>query len=129
MLIFRQFVKCSDGLEMTDNENGAMRIWMEVPMIVKFRVQLFQENDDVKSSLLFKAARFSLTHCGRLCVYFGISWWNPAIEAQAGEESPHWTSETCILLYKFITKNSVKKRFHVITKPKTSRSGFRRPCS
>ncbi|WP_020528447.1 DEAD/DEAH box helicase [Flexithrix dorotheae] len=75
------------------------------------QVDKFQNNPDLKLFLIsLKAGGLGLNLTAADYVFILDPWWNPAIEAQAIDRAHRIGQENKVVIYKFITKNSVEEK-------------------
>ncbi len=112
VLIFSQFVKY---LSLLKAEIEALNIkYAYLDGSTKNRkeqVDLFQTNPDIPIFLIsLKAGGVGLNLTAADYVFILDPWWNPAIEAQAVDRAHRIGQENKVLIYKFISQNTVEEK-------------------
>ncbi len=88
------------------------------------QVELFQENGDIKIFLIsLKAGGVGLNLTKAEYVFLLDPWWNPAVEAQAIDRAHRIGQENKVIIYKFITRNTVEEKIMALQERKTVLAG------
>lgn len=75
------------------------------------QVDLFQENEDIKVFLIsLKAGGTGLNLTAADYVFLLDPWWNPAVEAQAIDRAHRIGQKQNVMIYRFITRNTVEEK-------------------
>ncbi len=84
------------------------------------QVELFQKNEEIPVFLIsLKAGGTGLNLTAADYVFLLDPWWNPAVEAQAIDRAHRIGQENKVLIYKFITKNTVEEKILLLQQSKT----------
>ncbi|UCS94868.1 ATP-dependent helicase [Echinicola marina] len=88
------------------------------------QVNAFQENDRVKIFLIsLKAGGVGLNLTKAEYVFLLDPWWNPAVEAQAIDRAHRIGQENKVIIYKFITHNTVEEKIMALQERKMALAG------
>ncbi|MDX5479120.1 MAG: SWF/SNF helicase family protein, partial [Cyclobacteriaceae bacterium] len=88
------------------------------------QVKAFQENDSVKIFLIsLKAGGVGLNLTKAEYVFLLDPWWNPAVEAQAIDRAHRIGQENKVMIYKFITRNTVEEIILALQERKMALAG------
>jgi SNF2 family DNA or RNA helicase len=88
------------------------------------QVEAFQENPDIKLFLIsLKAGGVGLNLTKAEYVFLLDPWWNPAVEAQAIDRAHRIGQENKVIIYKFITRNSVEEKIMALQERKMALAG------
>lgn len=88
------------------------------------QVEKFQEEDDIKVFLIsLKAGGVGLNLTKAEYVFLLDPWWNPAVEAQAIDRAHRIGQEKKVIIYKFITRNSVEEKIMALQNRKLALAG------
>jgi SNF2 family DNA or RNA helicase len=88
------------------------------------QVEKFQEQDDVKVFLIsLKAGGVGLNLTKAEYVFLLDPWWNPAVEAQAIDRAHRIGQENKVIIYKFISRNSVEEKIMALQDRKLALAG------
>jgi SNF2 family DNA or RNA helicase len=88
------------------------------------QVRSFQENDQVKIFLIsLKAGGVGLNLTKAEYVFLLDPWWNPAVEAQAIDRAHRIGQENKVMIYKFITHNTVEEKIMALQERKMALAG------
>lgn len=112
ILVFSQFVKHLTIFRELLNEAGIKYAYLDgSTKNRKHQVDLFQENENYKVFLIsLKAGGLGLNLTRADYVFLLDPWWNPAIEAQAIDRAHRIGQKNNVMIYKFITKNTVEEK-------------------
>jgi SNF2 family DNA or RNA helicase len=87
-------------------------------------VKAFQENPDIKLFLIsLKAGGVGLNLTRAEYVFLLDPWWNPAVEAQAIDRAHRIGQENKVIIYKFITRNTVEEKIMALQERKMALAG------
>ena len=88
------------------------------------QVQSFQQNDEVKIFLIsLKAGGVGLNLTKAEYVFLLDPWWNPAVEAQAIDRAHRIGQENKVIIYKFISRNTVEEKIMALQERKMALAG------
>ena len=88
------------------------------------QVEKFQEQEDVKVFLIsLKAGGVGLNLTKAEYVFLLDPWWNPAVEAQAIDRAHRIGQENKVIIYKFISRNSVEEKIMALQDRKLALAG------
>lgn len=88
------------------------------------QVKSFQEDDGVKIFLIsLKAGGVGLNLTAAEYVFLLDPWWNPAVEAQAIDRAHRIGQENKVIIYKFITRNTVEEKIMALQERKMALAG------
>ncbi|MCC5937814.1 MAG: DEAD/DEAH box helicase [Lunatimonas sp.] len=88
------------------------------------QVTSFQQNEDIKVFLIsLKAGGVGLNLTKAEYVFLLDPWWNPAVEAQAIDRAHRIGQENKVIIYKFITKDSVEEKIMALQERKMALAG------
>ncbi len=88
------------------------------------QVEKFQENEDIKVFLIsLKAGGVGLNLTKAEYVFLLDPWWNPAVEAQAIDRAHRIGQENKVIIYKFISKDSVEEKIMALQDRKLALAG------
>jgi SNF2 family DNA or RNA helicase len=83
------------------------------------QVDLFQSNEDIKVFLIsLKAGGTGLNLTAADYVFLLDPWWNPAVEAQAIDRAHRIGQTQNVMIYRFITRNTVEEKILKLQKKK-----------
>lgn len=87
-------------------------------------VEKFQTQDEIKVFLIsLKAGGVGLNLTKAEYVFLLDPWWNPAVEAQAIDRAHRIGQENKVIIYKFITRNSVEEKIMALQDRKLALAG------
>lgn len=87
-------------------------------------VEKFQNQDGIKVFLIsLKAGGVGLNLTKAEYVFLLDPWWNPAVEAQAIDRAHRIGQENKVIIYKFITRNSVEEKIMALQDRKLALAG------
>lgn len=87
-------------------------------------VEKFQNQDEIKVFLIsLKAGGVGLNLTKAEYVFLLDPWWNPAVEAQAIDRAHRIGQENKVIIYKFITRNSVEEKIMALQDRKLALAG------
>jgi SNF2 family DNA or RNA helicase len=88
------------------------------------QVEAFQEKDEIKVFLIsLKAGGVGLNLTKAEYVFLLDPWWNPAVEAQAIDRAHRIGQENKVIIYKFISRNSVEEKIMALQNRKLALAG------
>lgn len=88
------------------------------------QVDAFQQQQDIKAFLIsLKAGGVGLNLTAADYVFLLDPWWNPAVEAQAIDRAHRIGQENKVIIYKFITRNTVEEKIMALQNKKTALAG------
>jgi SNF2 family DNA or RNA helicase len=125
VLVFSQFVRhLAIVKEYLENENIAYAYLDGTTKDRQGQVRLFQENEKVKIFLIsLKAGGVGLNLTKAEYVFLLDPWWNPAVEAQAIDRAHRIGQENKVMIYKFITHNTVEEKIMALQERKMALAG------
>ncbi|QNL21890.1 DEAD/DEAH box helicase [Hyphobacterium sp. CCMP332] len=83
------------------------------------QVDLFQQNEDIKVFLIsLKAGGTGLNLTAADYVFLLDPWWNPAVESQAIDRAHRIGQTQNVMIYRFITRNTVEEKILKLQKKK-----------
>ncbi|MCH7410918.1 SNF2-related protein [Belliella sp. DSM 111904] len=125
VLVFSQFVRHLGIVkEFLDEEKIPYAYLDGTTKDRQAQVKSFQENDDVKIFLIsLKAGGVGLNLTKAEYVFLLDPWWNPAVEAQAIDRAHRIGQENKVIIYKFITRNSVEEKIMALQERKKALAG------
>ncbi|MCH7401510.1 SNF2-related protein [Belliella kenyensis] len=125
VLVFSQFVRHLGIVkEFLDEEKIPYAYLDGTTKDRQAQVKSFQENEDVKIFLIsLKAGGVGLNLTKAEYVFLLDPWWNPAVEAQAIDRAHRIGQENKVIIYKFITRNSVEEKIMALQERKKALAG------
>jgi SNF2 family DNA or RNA helicase len=88
------------------------------------QVKSFQEDDSIKIFLIsLKAGGVGLNLTKAEYVFLLDPWWNPAVEAQAIDRAHRIGQQNKVMIYKFITRNTVEEKIMALQEKKMALAG------
>ncbi|MDN3668841.1 DEAD/DEAH box helicase [Echinicola jeungdonensis] len=125
VLVFSQFVKHLGIIREYLDENNISYSYLDgATKDRQGQVKEFQENDKVKIFLIsLKAGGVGLNLTKAEYVFLLDPWWNPAVEAQAIDRAHRIGQENKVIIYKFITHNSVEEKIMALQDKKMALAG------
>lgn len=88
------------------------------------QVEAFQNDENIKVFLIsLKAGGVGLNLTAAGYVFLLDPWWNPAVEAQAIDRAHRIGQENKVIIYKFITRNTVEEKIMALQARKTALAG------
>jgi len=125
VLVFSQFVRHLAIIQSHLDENKIAYTYLDGS--TKDRqaaVKAFQENEEIKIFLIsLKAGGVGLNLTKAEYVFLLDPWWNPAVEAQAIDRAHRIGQENKVMIYKFITRNSVEEKIMSLQERKMALAG------
>lgn len=120
VLVFSQFVKHLAIVKEYLDESGIAYSYLDgTTKDRQAQVKDFQENDQVKIFLIsLKAGGVGLNLTKAEYVFLLDPWWNPAVEAQAIDRAHRIGQENKVIIYKFITHNTVEEKIMALQERK-----------
>ena len=125
VLVFSQFVRhLAIVKEYLVNENIDYAYLDGTTKDRQGQVRMFQENEEVKIFLIsLKAGGVGLNLTKAEYVFLLDPWWNPAVEAQAIDRAHRIGQENKVIIYKFITHNTVEEKIMALQERKMVLAG------
>ncbi|RPA67730.1 DEAD/DEAH box helicase [Cyclobacteriaceae bacterium YHN15] len=125
VLVFSQFVRhLAIVKEYLEGENIKYAYLDGTTKDRQGQVRLFQENEKVKIFLIsLKAGGVGLNLTKAEYVFLLDPWWNPAVEAQAIDRAHRIGQENKVMIYKFITHNTVEEKIMALQERKMALAG------
>lgn len=125
VLVFSQFVRhLSIVREYLDGENLQYAYLDGTTKDRQAQVKAFQENENIKIFLIsLKAGGVGLNLTKAEYVFLLDPWWNPAVEAQAIDRAHRIGQENKVMIYKFITHNTVEEKIMALQERKMALAG------
>ena len=125
VLIFSQFVRhLAIVQEYLDKEKIKYAYLDGTTKDRQAQVKAFQENDEVKIFLIsLKAGGVGLNLTKAEYVFLLDPWWNPAVEAQAIDRAHRIGQENKVIIYKFITRETVEEKIMALQERKLALAG------
>lgn len=125
VLVFSQFVRhLAIVREYLDQENMKYAYLDGTTKDRQKQVSTFQENKEVKIFLIsLKAGGVGLNLTKAEYVFLLDPWWNPAVEAQAIDRAHRIGQENKVIIYKFITKDTVEEKIMALQQRKMALAG------
>lgn len=125
VLIFSQFVRhLAIVQEYLDKEKIKYAYLDGTTKDRQAQVKAFQENDKVKIFLIsLKAGGVGLNLTKAEYVFLLDPWWNPAVEAQAIDRAHRIGQENKVIIYKFITRETVEEKIMALQEKKLALAG------
>lgn len=120
VLIFSQFVKHLEIMRSRLEQEGYHYAYLDGSTRDRqAQVEMFMQRTDVPVFLLsIKAGGTGLNLTAAEYVFLLDPWWNPAVEAQAIDRAHRIGQENKVMVYKFITKNSVEEKILLLQQKK-----------
>jgi SNF2 family DNA or RNA helicase len=121
VLIFSQFVKHLTIIRQELEKRNVRYAYLDgATKDRQEQVDLFQKNACIPVFLIsLKAGGTGLNLTAADYVFLLDPWWNPAVEAQAIDRAHRIGQENKVLIYKFITKNTVEEKILLLQQSKT----------
>ncbi|MBW3469309.1 DEAD/DEAH box helicase [Arthrospiribacter ruber] len=125
VLIFSQFVRHLGIVrEYLDEEKMKYAYLDGTTKDRQAQVRSFQEDPEVKIFLIsLKAGGVGLNLTAAEYVFLLDPWWNPAVEAQAIDRAHRIGQENKVIIYKFITRNTVEEKIMALQERKMALAG------
>lgn len=125
VLIFSQFVRHLGIVkEFLQNENIRYSYLDGATTNRQAEVEAFQKDDGIKVFLIsLKAGGVGLNLTAADYVFLLDPWWNPAVEAQAIDRAHRIGQENKVIIYKFITRNTVEEKIMLLQSRKMALAG------
>jgi SNF2 family DNA or RNA helicase len=87
-------------------------------------VEAFQKDPNIRVFLIsLKAGGVGLNLTAADYVFLLDPWWNPAVEAQAIDRAHRIGQENKVIIYKFITRNTVEEKIMLLQSKKMALAG------
>jgi SNF2 family DNA or RNA helicase len=125
VLIFSQFVRHLGIVKAFLEEEKIPFAYLDGATLDRQKqVTSFQENPDIKVFLIsLKAGGVGLNLTKAEYVFMLDPWWNPAVEAQAIDRAHRIGQKNKVIIYKFITRNSVEEKIMALQERKMALAG------
>ena len=125
VLVFSQFVRHLSIVREYLDENQIKYAYLDGSTKDRqAQVTTFQEDDSVKIFLIsLKAGGVGLNLTKAEYVFLLDPWWNPAVEAQAIDRAHRIGQENKVIIYKFITRNTVEEKIMALQERKMALAG------
>lgn len=125
VLVFSQFVRHLGIVREYLDEQGIKYAYLDgATKDRQGQVREFQENQEVKIFLIsLKAGGVGLNLTKAEYVFLLDPWWNPAVEAQAIDRAHRIGQENKVMIYKFITHNTVEEKIMALQERKMALAG------
>lgn len=125
VLIFSQFVKHLTLIrEVLERENICYAYLDGSTKNRQAEVEAFQQKEEVKVFLIsLKAGGVGLNLTKAEYVFLLDPWWNPAVEAQAIDRAHRIGQENKVIIYKFISKDTVEEKIMALQERKMALAG------
>jgi SNF2 family DNA or RNA helicase len=125
VLVFSQFVRhLAIVKEYLESENIKYAYLDGTTKDRQGQVRIFQEKEEVKIFLIsLKAGGVGLNLTKAEYVFLLDPWWNPAVEAQAIDRAHRIGQENKVIIYKFITHNTVEEKIMALQERKMALAG------
>jgi SNF2 family DNA or RNA helicase len=125
VLVFSQFVRHLAIIQAHLDEHKMAYAYLDgTTKDRQAAVQAFQEKEEIKIFLIsLKAGGVGLNLTKAEYVFLLDPWWNPAVEAQAIDRAHRIGQENKVMIYKFITRNSVEEKIMALQERKMALAG------
>jgi SNF2 family DNA or RNA helicase len=125
VLVFSQFVRHLAIVKAYLDENQIKYAYLDGSTKDRqAQVTSFQGDDSVKIFLIsLKAGGVGLNLTKAEYVFLLDPWWNPAVEAQAIDRAHRIGQENKVMIYKFITRNTVEEKIMALQERKMALAG------
>lgn len=125
VLIFSQFVKHLTLVRnVLERENIRYAYLDGATKNRQAEVEAFQQNEEIKVFLIsLKAGGVGLNLTKAEYVFLLDPWWNPAVEAQAIDRAHRIGQENKVIIYKFISKDTVEEKILALQERKMALAG------
>jgi len=125
VLVFSQFVRHLGIVREFLDKNNIKYAYLDgATKDRQAQVKLFQENDEIKIFLIsLKAGGVGLNLTKAEYVFLLDPWWNPAVEAQAIDRAHRIGQKNKVMIYKFITRNTVEEKIMALQEKKIALAG------
>ncbi len=125
VLIFSQFVRHLGIVkQFLQKENIRFSYLDGVTANRQAEVEAFQQDPEIKVFLIsLKAGGVGLNLTAADYVFLLDPWWNPAVEAQAIDRAHRIGQENKVIIYKFITRNTVEEKIMLLQSKKMALAG------
>lgn len=125
VLVFSQFVRHLAIVKEYLDENQIKYAYLDGSTKDRqAQVTSFQGDDSVKIFLIsLKAGGVGLNLTKAEYVFLLDPWWNPAVEAQAIDRAHRIGQENKVMIYKFITRNTVEEKIMALQERKMALAG------
>ncbi|WP_114748673.1 DEAD/DEAH box helicase [Pleomorphovibrio marinus] len=125
VLIFSQFVKHLTIIKDVLGTEGIPYAYLDGSTKDRQQqVKAFQEDESIKVFLIsLKAGGVGLNLTRAEYVFMLDPWWNPAVEAQAIDRAHRIGQENKVIIYKFITKDTVEEKIMALQERKMALAG------
>jgi superfamily II DNA or RNA helicase len=125
VLVFSQFVRhLAIVKEYLEKENIKYAYLDGTTKDRQAQVESFQKNEEIKIFLIsLKAGGVGLNLTKAEYVFLLDPWWNPAVEAQAIDRAHRIGQQNKVIIYKFITRNTVEEKIMALQERKMALAG------
>lgn len=125
VLVFSQFVRHLGIVREFLDQEGIKYAYLDGSTKDRqAQVKSFQEDESVKIFLIsLKAGGVGLNLTKAEYVFLLDPWWNPAVEEQAIDRAHRIGQENKVIIYKFITRNSVEEKIMALQERKMALAG------
>ncbi|EIM77053.1 SNF2-like protein [Nitritalea halalkaliphila LW7] len=125
VLVFSQFVRHLAIIREYLEEKGMPYAYLDgTTKDRREQVTKFQEDKEVKVFLIsLKAGGVGLNLTAAEYVFLLDPWWNPAVEAQAIDRAHRIGQENKVIIYKFISKETVEEKIMALQERKLALAG------
>ena len=125
VLVFSQFVRHLVIVREFLDQNNIKYAYLDgATKDRQAQVKLFQENEETKIFLIsLKAGGVGLNLTKAEYVFLLDPWWNPAVEAQAIDRAHRIGQKNKVMIYKFITRNTVEEKIIALQERKIALAG------
>lgn len=125
VLVFSQFVRHLAIIKNYLDQEGITYAYLDGSTKDRqAQVEKFQEQEEVKVFLIsLKAGGVGLNLTKAEYVFLLDPWWNPAVEAQAIDRAHRIGQENKVIIYKFISRDSVEEKIMALQNRKLALAG------
>jgi len=125
ILVFSQFVRHLAIVKNFLQEEGIAFAYLDGQTRDRqAEVESFQQNENIKVFLIsLKAGGVGLNLTAAEYVFLLDPWWNPAVEAQAIDRAHRIGQENRVIIYKFITRDTVEEKILALQAKKLALAG------
>ena len=125
ILIFSQFVKHLSIVREFLNEEEIQYAYLDgATKDRQEQVTLFQEDPNIRVFLIsLKAGGVGLNLTKAEYVFLLDPWWNPAVESQAIDRAHRIGQQNKVIIYKFITRETVEEKIMALQERKMALAG------
>ncbi|UZD21344.1 DEAD/DEAH box helicase [Algoriphagus halophytocola] len=125
VLVFSQFVRHLAIVKEYLDQEGIPYAYLDgTTKDRQEQVEKFQEDEEIKVFLIsLKAGGVGLNLTKAEYVFLLDPWWNPAVEAQAIDRAHRIGQQNKVIIYKFITRDSVEEKIMALQNRKLALAG------